>query len=46
MLEKTLSTLSIPDVSGHAGTPVGSVEYSLSKYAHNIMSEYFILLSL
>ena len=32
MLEKALSSLTIPDISGSAGTPVGSVDYSLSKY--------------
>ena len=31
ILEQALSSLSIPDISGSAGTPIGSVEYSLSK---------------
>jgi len=29
-LEKSLSSLTIPDISGSAGTPIGSIDYSLS----------------
>ena len=31
ILEHALSSLSIPDISGSAGTPIGSIDYSLSK---------------
>ena len=30
ILENALSTANIPDISGDAGTPIGTVEYSLS----------------
>ena len=31
ILEKELSTLTIPDISGSASTPVGSIDYELKK---------------
>ena len=31
ILEAALSDLTIPDISGSAGTPIGSIDYSLSK---------------
>ena len=31
ILEKELLGLSIPDVSGTAGTPIGKIDYSLKK---------------
>ena len=31
ILEKALSSLTIPDISGDADTPVGTIKYTLSK---------------
>ena len=31
ILEKELSSLSIPDISGSAGTPIGTVDYHLTQ---------------
>ena len=31
ILEKELASLNIPDISGSAGTPVGSIDYDLKK---------------
>ncbi|CAI8057856.1 Bactericidal permeability-increasing protein [Geodia barretti] len=33
ILEKELLTVAIPDISGDADTPIGSISYSLSKSA-------------
>ena len=36
ILEQQLASVTIPDISGSAGTPIGSIDYDLTRYNNKL----------